>query len=53
MKSIKIAYIIDSLGFGGAERQLSLLVRALPDPFSAVVISLSDNIHPFGDELRA
>lgn len=50
---IKIAYIIDSLGFGGAERQLSLLVRALPDPFSAVVISLSDDIHPFGDELRA
>lgn len=50
---IKIAFIIDSLSFGGAERQLSLLVRALPDPFSPVVISLSDDIHPFGDELRA
>ena len=50
---IKIAYMIDSLGFGGAERQLSLLARALPEPFSAVVISLSDDIHPFGDALRA
>jgi glycosyltransferase involved in cell wall biosynthesis len=50
---IKIAYIIDSLSFGGAERQLSLLVRALPDPFSPLVISLSEEIHPFGEQLRS
>ncbi len=50
---IKVAYIIDSLSFGGAERQLSLLVKALPDPFSPLVISLSENIHPFGEQLRS
>ena len=37
----KIAYIIDSLGGGGAERQLVNLAKNLPKPFSAEVISLS------------
>ena len=37
-----VAYVIDSLSFGGAEKQLALLVRALPPPFSPVVISLTE-----------
>ena len=48
-----IAFLIDSLSFGGAERQLSLLVRALPEPFKPVVISLSGDIDPFGKELQS
>ncbi len=49
----RIAFLIDSLSFGGAERQLSLLVRALPPPFEPIVVSLSRDIDPFGSELRS
>ncbi len=49
----RIAFLIDSLSFGGAEKQLSLLVRALPAPFEPLVISLSRNIDPFGKELQS
>jgi len=49
----RIAFMIDSLSFGGAEKQLSLLVRALPAPFEPLVISLSRNIDPFGKELQS
>ena len=52
-KIVTVAFVIDSLSFGGAERQLSLLVPALPDRFKPVVISLSNQIHPFGPELRS
>ena len=51
--SIRIAYLIDDLGYGGAQRQLSLLAQALPPPFQPVVISLSENIIPFGRTLAA
>jgi len=50
-KTITVAYVIDSLSFGGAERQLRLLVPALPERFKPVVISLSEEIRPFGSEL--
>jgi GalNAc-alpha-(1->4)-GalNAc-alpha-(1->3)-diNAcBac-PP-undecaprenol alpha-1,4-N-acetyl-D-galactosaminyltransferase len=50
---ITITFVIDSLSFGGAERQLRLLVPALPDRFKPVVISLSREIEPFGSELRS
>ena len=52
-KELTVAYVIGSLSFGGAERQLRLLVPALPERFKPVVISLSEAIHPFGSELRS
>jgi glycosyltransferase involved in cell wall biosynthesis len=50
--SLTIAYLIDSLSYGGAERQLDLLVRALPPTITPVIISLSEDIDPFGTALR-
>jgi glycosyltransferase involved in cell wall biosynthesis len=50
--TLTIAYLIDSLAYGGAERQLDLLVRALPPTITPVVISLSRDIDPFGTALR-
>ncbi len=51
--SLTIAYLIDSLSYGGAERQLDLLVRALPPTITSVIISLSGDVDPFGTALRA
>jgi len=39
--SYKIAYIIDSLGGGGAERQLVSLAENLPPNYHPEIISLS------------
>ncbi len=50
--SCKIAYVIDDLAYGGAQRQLSLLVRALPDGYVPIVVSMSSNLHPFADAMR-
>ncbi len=50
--SCKIAYVIDDLAYGGAQRQLSLLVRALPDGYVPIVVSMSGNVHPFADAMR-
>ena len=47
-KPVRIAYLIDDLGYGGAQRQLSLLAEALPASYQPVLISLSENITPFG-----
>jgi glycosyltransferase involved in cell wall biosynthesis len=52
-KPVRIAYLIDDLGYGGAQRQLSLLAEALPAPYQPVLISLSENIIPFGRSLAA
>ncbi len=52
-RQITVAYLIDSLSFGGAEKQLALLVRALPKPFSPVVISLTEQLDPFGHALES
>jgi glycosyltransferase involved in cell wall biosynthesis len=49
----KIAYVIDDLTYGGAQKQLSLLVRALPDRYIPVVIATSRNLEPFADAIRA
>ncbi|MFQ5512400.1 MAG: glycosyltransferase [Candidatus Krumholzibacteriia bacterium] len=51
--SRKIAYVIDDLGYGGAQKQLSLLVRALPDAYTPVVVSMSRGLRPFADTIRA
>lgn len=47
-RGLTVAYVIPSLAFGGAERQLSLLVRALPQGVRPVVVSLSSDLEPFG-----
>ena len=41
----------DTLGNGGAQRQLTLLARSLPDGYEARVFSLDDG--PYADVLRA
>ncbi|UCG51128.1 MAG: glycosyltransferase [Candidatus Latescibacterota bacterium] len=48
-----IVYLIDSLSFGGAEKQLTLLAESLPGSFTPVVVSLSENTIPFGDHLTS
>ncbi len=48
---LTVAYVIPSLAFGGAERQLSILVRSLPPQIRPVVVSLSLDLEPFGAEL--
>jgi glycosyltransferase involved in cell wall biosynthesis len=45
----QVMYVIDELGGGGAERQLSLLARHLPAAWRPIVFSLSDG--PFAAEL--
>jgi glycosyltransferase involved in cell wall biosynthesis len=45
---LTVAYVIPSLAFGGAERQLSILVRSLPPSVRPVVVSLSSDLEPFG-----
>ena len=47
MKRIRIAYLIDDLSYGGAQKQLSLLVRALPPHIDPLVVSLSRFTDPF------
>jgi glycosyltransferase involved in cell wall biosynthesis len=47
----KVAYVIDGLSYGGAAKQLTLLLRALPPRFHPVVICMSEQTHPFADIL--
>ena len=50
---VRIAYVIDCLGWGGAQRQLVELVRALPkDRYVVEVISLSDDKVAYVEVLR-
>jgi glycosyltransferase involved in cell wall biosynthesis len=46
----KILYLIDSLGCGGAERQLSLLIKYLPSQWESRIVTLGDG--PFVKVLR-
>ncbi|MEJ2722269.1 MAG: glycosyltransferase [bacterium] len=48
----RIAYVIDSLSFGGAERQVSILARSLPSHYRPLVVSLAERLDPFGNDLR-
>ena len=49
----KIAYVIDDLSIGGAQKQLSLLARELPNRrFVPIVFALSENLHPFAAVLE-
>ncbi len=47
-ESFRIAYLIDDLSFGGAQKQLALIVEALPEPFVPLVCCLSESTSPFG-----
>jgi glycosyltransferase involved in cell wall biosynthesis len=53
-RSVKVAYVIDDLGRGGAQRQLSLLAPALAARArGAVVFCMSSITAPFADVIRA
>lgn len=49
----KIAFVIDDLGHGGAQRQLSILVTALAKQVEPQVYCLSEITRPFADVIRA
>ena len=48
-----VVIYIDDLGYGGAQKQVSLLARHLPAPYRAVVISMSETVDPFARILEA
>ncbi len=48
---MRVLLLIDSLGRGGAERQLALLAESLPPPFEVRVCSLGNG--PFADHMRS
>lgn len=52
-KNRTVAYLIDDLGYGGAQKQLTLLACELPRPFRPVIISMSQNVQPFASMLDA
>ena len=48
----KIALVIGQLGFGGAERQVSLIARGLAGAgWPVSVICLSELVEPYGAEI--
>lgn len=47
-----IAYVIDDLGLGGAQKLLSIIVSALPDRYSPSILCISEKDQPFGDGFR-
>jgi glycosyltransferase involved in cell wall biosynthesis len=49
----KTAFVIDDLGFGGAQRQLSVLVEALSRTGQPSVFCLSQSTRPFADKIRS
>jgi glycosyltransferase involved in cell wall biosynthesis len=49
---LNIAFVIDDLGFGGAQRQLSVLAAALARTDVPVVFCLSQTTHPFAGRLE-
>ena len=51
MAMTKILYLVDTLGNGGAERQLSLLLKHLPPQWDRRLWSLGDG--PFAEVIRA
>ncbi len=48
----KIAFVIDDLGFGGAQKQLTILVDALTEYVDPSVYCLSTKNHPFARRIR-
>ncbi len=52
-RRLRIAFVIDDLGIGGAQRQLVLIASALADRFELRVIVLSDIVEPHATTLSA
>lgn len=50
---LTVAYLIDDLRLGGAEKQLSMLASALPSSFKPVVVCLSQHAHPIRELLES
>ncbi len=48
----RVTFVIDDLGYGGTQRQLHLLARALSGHIDMRVISLSANVDPYAARLR-
>lgn len=49
----RVLFVISQLSYGGSEKQLALLAEGLRDTFDVGVLSLSNLIEPFGENLRA
>ncbi|MFH1755493.1 MAG: glycosyltransferase [Candidatus Latescibacterota bacterium] len=47
----RIAYLIDDLSYGGAQRQLVLLAESLRAPYVPVIFCLSQRTDPYGGHL--
>jgi glycosyltransferase involved in cell wall biosynthesis len=48
----RVTFVIDDLGYGGTQRQLQLLARALSGHVDMRVISLSTKVDPYAARLR-
>jgi glycosyltransferase involved in cell wall biosynthesis len=51
-RRLKIAFVIDDLGYGGAQRQLSVLAEGLSEVAEPQVYCLSQTTHPFANIIR-
>lgn len=49
---IRVGYVIDDLGYAGAQKQLYLLTKALAPHVSARVYCMSERSQPYGDRMR-
>ncbi len=49
----QVTFVIDDLGYGGTQRQLHLLARALSGRIAMRVVSLSSSVDPYAGRLRA
>ena len=52
-RTLTIAYLIDDLSLGGAQKQLSMLARALPSPYKPVVVCLSQHTRPMREVIES
>ena len=53
-RAVKVVYVIDDLGFGGAQRQLLELIKALPrQRYEPHVVSLSTEKRGYAQAIRA
>lgn len=52
-RPLKIAFVIDDLGYGGAQRQLSVLVEGLAKSTEPHVYCLSEITTPFAEAIRS
>jgi glycosyltransferase involved in cell wall biosynthesis len=51
-RRLRIAFVIDDLGYGGAQRQLSVITEGLSEVADPQVYCLSQTTHPFAGIIR-